>query len=372
MNKGQLPKSLQALSRRDLVADLLRLGVVSLCAPALISQAQSAGNKAIEHPTAFVWAGYDNPGFYPSYIKRHGRPPNFSLYGDEEEALQKMRAGYQPDVMLPCSYVIERWARAGMLGTIDTSLLSNWNDVIPALKTAKGCLIGDRRVMVPTDWGMTSVIYRSDIAPEYIDNESYSILWDPKYKGRLATIDSQVDGASVAALYAGLNPFDLSLDDIKQVRALLQQQRALLRMYTSDNTSITQSLASGEVVAALGWSTDYANLKADGVPVKFMNPVEGRMTWICGAAVHAKSQHRDMAHQVIDAMISPEGGAFTIRENSTGVANRKAFDLVEPALLASLGLDQDPQSVFENGVMQQPQRNADAIAVMFEEVKLGL
>ncbi len=348
---------------------MLRLGVYSACVPAVV---RAAASEPLEHPVAFVWAGYDNPDFYPPYVEKYGRPPNFSLYGDEEEALQKMRAGYKPDVMLPCAYVIERWNRSGVLGTIDTSLLSHWDDVIPALKTAQGGLVDGHRVMVPTDWGMTSVIYRTDIAPEYVDNESYGILWDKKYKGRLATIDSQIDGASVAALYAGLDPFELSPTDIEHVRSLLQEQRALLRMYTSDNTSITQSLASGEVVAALGWSTDYANLKAEGVPVKFMNPAEGRMTWICGAAIHKESKHREMAHQLIDAMISPEGGAFTIRENSTGVANRKAFDLVEPEVLASLGLDQDPQSLFENGVMQRPQRNADAIAVMFEEVKLGL
>ena len=325
-----------------------------------------------EHPIAFVWAGYDNPGFYPPYVAKYGRPPDFSLYGDEEEALQKMRAGYHPDVMLPCAYVIDRWHKAGVLGSIDTSLLANWKDVIPALQSADGGLIDGRRVMVPTDWGMTSVIYRTDLAPEYVDRESYAILWDEKYKGRLTTIDSQIDGVSVAALYAGLDPFDLSLDEIEQVREVLRRQRRLLRMYTSDNTSITQSLASGEVVAALGWSTDYANLKAQGVPVRFMNPDEGRMTWICGAAIHAASRHRQMAHEVIDAMISPEGGAFTIRQNSTGVANRKAFGLVEPELLTRLGLDQGTESIFDGGVMQRPQRNADAIAVMFEEVKLGL
>ena len=359
------------LERREFVAGLVRAGAFAACLPLLPGSARAADGD-VEHPVAFVWAGYDDPGFYPPYVEKYGRPPDFSLYGDEEEALQKMRAGYQPDVMLPCAYVIERWHRAGVLGTIDTSLLSNWDDVIPALKNAPGGLVDGKRVMVPTDWGMTSVIYRSDIATRYIDNESYAILWDPEYKGRLATIDSQVDGVSVAALYAGLDPFDLSPDEIEHVRRLLQEQRALLRMYTSDNTSITQSLASGEVVAALGWSTDYANLRADGVPVRFMDPQEGRMTWICGVAIHAKTKHREMAHEVIDAMISPEGGAYTIQENSTGVANGKAFELVDDELLALLGLGRNPQSVFETSVMQRPQRNADAIAVMFEEVKLGL
>jgi spermidine/putrescine transport system substrate-binding protein len=283
-----------------------------------------------------------------------------------------MRTGFRPDVVLPCAYVVDRWYRAGVLGTIDTSLLTHWQDVIPVLRDADGGIVDGHRVMVPTDWGLTSVIYRDDIATEYVGRESYAILWDPKYKGRLATIDSHIDGVSVAALYAGLDPFRLSLDDIETVRAALQEQRALLRMYTSDNTSITQSLASGEVVAALGWNTDYANLKAEGVPVRFMRPREGMMTWVCGAAVHADSRHREMAHEVIDAMISPEGGAYTIRENGTGVTNSKAFDLVEPELLRRLGLDGDPEELLHDGVMQRRQQNADAISVMFEEVKLGL
>lgn len=353
-----------------------RLAIRALLGAGLLAVRWPFGAEAsaadVEHPLAFVWAGYDDPGFYPDYVRRYGRPPDFSLYGDEEEALQKMRAGFRPDVMLPCAYAVDRWHRAGILGTIDTSLLTHWDDMIPALRTAEGGMVDGQRVMVPTDWGMTSVIYRTDIAPEYIGRESYAILWDPKYEGRLATIDSHIDAVSAAALYAGLDPFELTLDDIERLRRVLQEQRALLRMYTSDNTSIAQSLASGEVAAALGWSTDYANLKAEGVPVRFMRPKEGVMTWICGAAVHAASEKREMAHALIDSMISPEGGAYAIRENGTGVANRKAFDLVEPELLARLGLDEDPEELLEDGVMQRRQRNADAISVMFEEVKLGL
>lgn len=279
-----------AVNRRDVTTSMLGLGLICTCVPGVVSRVATAAERKLEHPVAFVWAGYDDPNFYPDYVSKYGRPPNFGLYGDEEEALQKMRAGYQPDVMLPCAYVVERWYRAGLLGSIDTSALSHWEDVIPSLRQAEGGVIDGRRVMVPTDWGITSVIYRTDIAPEYVGNESYAILWDPKYKGRLATIDSQIDGVSVAALYAGLDPFDMSLDDVATVRSVLQKQRALLRMYTSDNTSIVQSLASGEVVAALGWSTDYANLKAEGVPVRFMQPSEGVMTWICGVAIHAKSR----------------------------------------------------------------------------------
>jgi len=56
------------------------------------------------------------------------------------------------------------------------------------------------RVWVPIDWGQTSIVYRTDLAPEYVDNETWAILWDPKYKGKLAVFDSLVDGVVIAAV----------------------------------------------------------------------------------------------------------------------------------------------------------------------------
>ena len=44
--------------------------------------------RAAETATVFTWAGYDDPAFYPTYVKKYGGPPNFALYADEEECLQ--------------------------------------------------------------------------------------------------------------------------------------------------------------------------------------------------------------------------------------------------------------------------------------------
>src|SRR5690606_33937388 len=50
----------------------------------------------------FTWTGYDLPGFFPGYVEKHGGPPSISLFADEEEALQKLRAGFQCDLAHPC------------------------------------------------------------------------------------------------------------------------------------------------------------------------------------------------------------------------------------------------------------------------------
>ena len=62
----------------------------------------------------------------------------------------------------------------------------------------------------------------------------------------------------------------------------MEQQRPLLRFYTNDTTSWEQALASGELVAAALWNDSPLNLRKQGIPVAFMNPKEGPMTWVCG------------------------------------------------------------------------------------------
>ena len=41
-------------------------------------------------------------------------------------------------------------------------------------------------------WGLTPVLYRTELAPEYVDDESRTILWDAKCKGQVAAFDSLV------------------------------------------------------------------------------------------------------------------------------------------------------------------------------------
>ena len=51
----------------------------------------------------FDWAGYEDPEFYTSYNEAHGDAPTFSFFGDEEEAFQKLRSGFQADAAHPCA-----------------------------------------------------------------------------------------------------------------------------------------------------------------------------------------------------------------------------------------------------------------------------
>ena len=357
------------LSRRQMNTALASVGFMSV---GMVFGPKVAGAAADDHPTVFTWSGYGDEGFFGQYIAEYGELPNFGYWGDEEEAFAKMRAGFQPDITAPCSYKINHWNDAGMLAEIDSSRLSNWGEMIPSLTNVPDTIHDGKRLWICQDWGQTSITYRTDLVD--IEEESWGLLWDKRYAGRLSMIDSLIDGVMVAAIYAGAkDPYNMTPDEVALTKKLLQEQIPLLRFYSNSMTDVEQALASGELVAAATWNSSFLELTNQGLPVRFMVPKEGAMTWTCGLCLmtDADPAKIDRSYDVIDAYLSPETGKYEIENWGYAHANAKAFDLVSDEDLASRGFTRDPEALLASGIFQIPIGNESELETMFEEVKAG-
>ncbi|MEM7221992.1 MAG: extracellular solute-binding protein [Pseudomonadota bacterium] len=357
-------------SRREALRLLSAAGVSVATMPML-------GNMALaddEQATFFTWGGYDIPELFPSYIEKNGGTPNFVIFGETEEALTKMKAGFVPDLVHPCNNDIPRWVSTGMFQPIDTSKLKNWPHVMEALTKVEGAKDADgNQWFIPFDWGQTSITYRTDLVDWQGEEESWGLLWDDRYKGRLAVIDSVGDTWWSAAIYAGVDFNNVTPEDIEKVNGLLRKQRPLLRMYSNDTTSWNQALASGEVVAAMTWNDTPVELKNNGVPVKFADPKEGALTWVCGIMMHKDAPNPDKALEAIDALLAPAVGGFLINDYGYGHSNSESFGEVSPERLAELDLSTNPSDVLDRGVFAVPQTQELETKINrdFEDIKAG-
>ena len=338
------------ISRRDLNKVLASAGLATVAMP-LTSRRSLAEDQAIY----FTWSGYDIPEIWPSYLEMHGEPPETPVFGDAEESFVKVRAGFVVDVMHPCSNNVPRWRNAGILQAIDVSRLSNWGDVAPALKTVKDGVFGDENWFIPFEWGQTSVTYRTDLFDLKGEEESWGMLWDERYAGRLSIIDAAEDSWWCAAIYAGVDTDNLTEEAIKKVYDLLAEQHKLLLFRQSDMTTVEQALASGELVAAMTWNSSPLQLTQEGVPVRFANVKEGALTWVCGMVLTANAPNYDKAHDLLDAMIAPEVGKYIIEEAGYGHSNSKSFELVSEDELAARGLTRDPMDLLGAGTFLEAQ-----------------
>jgi len=359
------------LSRRAFTKSLMASGVAMVAVP-------MAGGRALAAPedqaTFFTWGGYDTIDLFRPYKEKHGELPNFATFGGSEEALTKMRGGFVVDVSHPCNQALPRWVKSGLFQPIDTSRLSNWPNVIPELVNLPGNDAEDGNVwMMPFDWGQTSITYRTDLV-ELDGEESWDILWDERYKGRLGSLASGGDAWWVGAIKAGV-PFE-EMDKpeaFDKIAAVMREQRPLIRTYTDDTTTLEQALASGEMVAAMTWNSSATLLKADGVPVKFADPKEGALTWVCGPIIHKDAPNLDRAYDVIDSLLSVQTGEFMIGEWGYGHSNAKAFEAFSDEELAALGLSSNPKEILEAGHFQIPmsQEWETKMNGIWEQIKAG-
>jgi spermidine/putrescine transport system substrate-binding protein len=320
------------MSRRRFATLLASAGVAMATMPLAGRSARAAGKL-----TYFTWTGYDDPGFFPQYVEKHGGPPDTPIFADEQEALTKLRAGFVVDVAHPCSGRINTWRAAGVVKPIDTSRLSNWSDVFDSLKTINDAHADGQQWFVPVDWGNTSVLYRTDLVD--IQEESWTLLWDKRYAGKLSIGEDITDTAVIVGLLVGAkDPYDMTDEEIAKVKEKLLEQKPLLRFYWSDNTAMEQALQSGEIVASSAWNSSAATLVDQGVPVKYANPKEGILSYCCGLMLIKGGENEADAYDLLDAMIDPAAGKWLIEKQGYGHSNKKAFALVDDAVLKKRGL----------------------------------
>jgi len=291
--------------------------------------------------TVFDWPGYEDPALRQAYDAKHGAPPTYAFFGDEDEAFEKLRAGFKPDIAHPCSTNIVKWREAGLLQPLDTSRIKAWNDILPGIKGMKDVMTdaGGTAWFLPFDWGNTLLTYRTDkVQPA--DIQSLQAFADPKFKERISIPDN-VDAAYALGLLAvGVRDVQTVTDEqFQAASAFLREVHKNVRFYWGDNTELGQAFAGGEIDMAWAWNETANALKANGVPVEVKKDTqEGIASWVCGY-VHLKDApgSSDKAYDFFNAVSAAEVSNYMVTAWGYGHANGAGMAAVDPAELEKKG-----------------------------------
>jgi spermidine/putrescine-binding protein len=350
--------------RRTVARAMASLGLATAVAP--IAARAEQGRM----PIYFTWSGYEIPELHPPFVTKYGTQVDFSNFADTTEAFQKMRAGYRPDLSHPCTEDMNIWTDAGIVEPIDTSRLSNWDSLFQALQTQSGVNYGGQVMFAPTDWGNSSIVYRTDLVDA---EESWAMLFDERYAGKISPWDS-TSNVQAAAVILGIDPHAIPDDVLNgEIADMLRKQREITRDYWSTATELDQMIASGEVVIAYAWNETYKRLKEQGVPVAYARPKEGIWGWCCGV-VRIKGGEGDeaMVYDFIDAWLSPEAGKNLIEMYGYGHSNKVSFDIANPDIVANLGLT-NPEALMADSKFFgpiDPAQNEKQVQ-LWEEIRAG-
>ena len=174
--------------------------------------------------------------------------------------------------------------------------LTNWSKVPEQFK--KIGQINGKQYFVPWDWGFTSILYRTDKIKTTID--TWDALLDPAYKGHISMWDDGPGAVTVSSYIHGYDETAITDDQLAAIKAEWIAQAPLNKIYWAAETRPRRGDENGEVWVAYAWQGAYATLLADGVPVAYAKPKEGRNSWVGVYGIAQGQPNYDLALRFLD------------------------------------------------------------------------
>ena len=298
-----------------------------------------AAKAADEDLVVFDWAGYEEPNFHQDYIAEHGESPTFAFFGDEEEAFQKLRAGYKADLAHPCVQSIPKWRDAELLEPWDTSRIPAFKTLVAGMGEIPGSSSAEGQFIIPVDWGNTALTYRTDNV-DAADVTSIQAFLDPKFQGQTSIGDNVDDAYALAFMATGVRDWGKATDaQFKAASEWLRKAHGNVRAYWSDPAALAQLMATGEVNLAWAWNETATRLSGEGHPVVMARDTdEGISTWVCGYVLLKDGEgNQDKAYDFINAFLSDDTASHLVYDWGYGHSNQAALDKLDQDVLASMG-----------------------------------
>ncbi|MGD0761288.1 MAG: extracellular solute-binding protein, partial [Candidatus Sulfotelmatobacter sp.] len=192
---------------------------------------------------------------------------------------------------------------------LDLSKIPSYSQLSPQLTNLPLVRVAGQVYGVPFMWGPDPLIYDTTVFPNPPD--SWNVLWDPKYKGRISVWDdlSTVYMAAQVLGYDKPDPsqlYNLSDEQLEAVKKKLLELKPNIRKMWATGGDLTNLFQNHEVVASMGWPLNTVELKKINFPVGETIPKENTTGWIDHLMITAGSENKELAYQFLEYMIEAQ------------------------------------------------------------------
>jgi spermidine/putrescine transport system substrate-binding protein len=275
----------------------------------------------------YNWGYYLWPALFRRFedqYKKYNVKVELTTFTNEEEAVQKLKSGaIAADVTFPTVYVIGQEIVSKLLQPINQNLIPNMT---------KNCWDQFQNPWYDQGWQYTvpyvvwttGISYRRDhIRDELATADRYALLWDTKYKGKVAFYDTTQNAIAMSLLKNGYT--DVNTGDPAAIEVAKQD---LIKLVTDNNARIANddysTIPADQIWTSQSWSGDivagthYLPKGTSSDVLGYWFPSEGG--GVVGndvIAIPSNAPHPRLAHEFLNFMLD-ETNAFENFVHYTG------------------------------------------------------
>jgi len=343
-------------------------------AVALVLGLSSAGCRPKQDTLSLlVWEGYADPSFLHAFEDAHHCKVVASYMGSSDELVAKLRGGSAGnyDVISPSSDVATSIVRAGLAAPLDLAKIPTYPQLSARLRDSPLVKANGQTYGVPFVWGPNPLLYDTTAFAKAPD--SWSVLWDSKFKGKISLWD-ELSSIYMAAQVLGYDQpdpnqlYNLSDEQLEAVKKKLIELKPNVRKYWSTGGELTNLFQNHEVIAAMGWPLMTVELRKLNYPIGETIPKENTTGWIDHLMITAASAHKELAQAFLEYMVEPQTQKLVTDVTHYTPANPGTAQLLTPDAVKSLHLD-DPDAYMKRIYFWQDVPRRPKYTEIWNEVK---
>ena len=346
-----------SISRRSFLGTMGGVAAASALGPRL--------SWAADELNILVWCDHADPKLLQPFEQAHNVRVNVKTYEGTGTALSIIEQS-QPgdwDVFVIDAPDVPQIAKQGLLASLNKDDYP-WDDLFEQIRNAPYNSVEGKLYSVPEKFGYYGIAY-NDSKVDGTDMSSNDVMWNPKYKGRMAVYDYYFPVIQMIAISLGMKPSDVNVQNLEEkIRPKLLELKPQVSLI-GDIVGVQNALVSGNVdMIVAGAEFAVSVLTTERPELQWTIAENGGLIWTQGLAIFEDSNKKDLANEFVKWVISPEGQGllatsdcyWAMPTNSNAALNDAQKQILrwdeQPGFLAKSHLSFLPQPELDSAMLE--------------------
>ena len=271
----------------------------------------------------YNWSDYIDEALLEKFEQETGLELIYDVFDSNEVLETKMLAGSSGyDVVVPSGTFLQRQISAGAFQKLDTSKLSNAQNLWDVVEARTAQYDPDNAYSVNYMWGTTGIGVNVGKVQEILGADapmgSLDLIFDPANMEKLAScgvhfLDAPTEMIPAALKYIGEDPDSHDPEVLAKAEPILMGVRPHVTKFHS--SEYINALANGDICVAFGWSGDILQARdraaeaENGVEIAYNAPSEGALMWFDQMAIPADAPNPEGAHMFLNFILDAQNMA---------------------------------------------------------------
>lgn len=307
--------------------ELLCLTTLLFAAAALSGCGSSAGSE--NTLTILNYGKYFDPDALKMFEEETGITIEYEEYESPEEMYTKYKAGsIDYDLLCTSDYMIQKLIDEGEVLELNYDNIPEYKNIDQNIIDSSASFDPEHKYTLPYFYGTVGILYNTDHV-DASEVDTWNVLWDKKYEGKIIMENSVRDCFLVPLKQLGYSLNTTDEGELNEALDMLLDQKSLIYAYFVDETGDEMAAGNADLAVVYSGEAAYAQSLADNLD--YSVPKEGSNLWIDSWFIPKTCKNQENAEKFLDFLCREDISKMNFDYVYYATPNTAVYDSLDEA-----------------------------------------